>query len=218
MHYEVLEEKTRKIFEKFSFLKENFYLAGGTALALQIGHRKSIDLDFFSDEPIKKTLLKTIESKIKTADSVVVNNKKELTFYIESIKVTFLHYPFSHKHFSVKNNIFPLASISEIASMKAYALGRRAALKDYVDLYFILSLGMTTLMSIIADATEIYQDAFNDRLFCEQLLSTEDSDDESIIWIAKEVSKAEMKIFFSNLIAKEKNQILEMEDSRLHPK
>jgi len=208
MHYEVLEEKTRKIFEKFSFLKENFYLAGGTALALQIGHRKSIDLDFFSDEPIKKTLLKTIESKIKTADSVVVNNKKELTFYIESIKVTFLHYPFSHKHFSVKNNIFPLASISEIASMKAYALGRRAA----------LSLGMTTLMSIIADATEIYQDAFNDRLFCEQLLSTEDSDDESIIWIAKEVSKAEMKIFFSNLIAKEKNQILEMEDSRLHPK
>ena len=73
-------------------------------------------------------------------------------------------------------------------------------------------------MSIIADATEIYQDAFNDRLFCEQLLSTEDSDDESIIWIAKEVSKAEMKIFFSNLIAKEKNQILEMEDSRLHPK
>ena len=116
MHYEVLEEKTRKIFEKFSFLKENFYLAGGTALALQIGHRKSIDLDFFSDEPIKKTLLKTIESKIKTADSVVVNNKKELTFYIESIKVTFLHYPFSHKHFSVKNNIFPLASISEIAT------------------------------------------------------------------------------------------------------
>ena len=135
MHYEVLDEKTRKIFEKFSFLKDIFYLAGGTALALQLGHRISVDLDFFSDETIKKTLLKTIESKIKKVDTILVNNKKELTLQIDSVKITFLHYPFAHKHDFVKSNVVPLASVNEIASMKAYSLGRRVSLKDYIDLY-----------------------------------------------------------------------------------
>ena len=208
MHYEVLDEKTKKLFEKFSFLKDTFCLAGGTALALQLGHRISIDLDFFSDQPIKKRLLKTIESKVKKADSVLVNNKKELTLYIDTIKITFLHYPFIHKHEFVKTNIIPLASVKEIASMKAYALGRRVSLKDYIDLYFILSLGLTSLASIIADAISVYHDAFNDRLLCEQLISPEEADDESIIWLAKEVSKTEMKGFFSKLITKEKDTIL----------
>ena len=45
--------ETEQVWRKCSFLKEDFYLAGGTALALQIGHRKSIDLDFFSNQPIK---------------------------------------------------------------------------------------------------------------------------------------------------------------------
>jgi hypothetical protein len=207
MHYEVLDKKTKDIFEKFSFLKDAFYLAGGTALALQLGHRISIDLDFFSDEPIKKTLLKTIESKVKKVDSVVVNNKKELTVYIDSIKITFLHYPFIHKHNLVKNNIIPLASIYEIASMKAYTLGRRVSLKDYIDLYFILSSDVTNITSIIADAIAIYGDTFNDRLFCEQLLSSEEADEESIVWLAKEVSKTEMKEFFLNLIVKERDNL-----------
>ena len=207
MHYEVLDKKTKNIFEKFSFLKDAFYLAGGTALALQLGHRISIDLDFFSDKPIKKTLLKTIESEVGKVDSVLVNNKKELTIHIDSIKITFLHYPFIHKHNYVKNNIVPLASIREIASMKAHALGRRVSLKDYIDLYFILSLGITNLTSIIADAVAIYDDAFNDRLFCEQLISAEEADDEPIIWLAKEVSKTEMKEFFLDLIAKERDDL-----------
>ena len=207
MHYEVLDEKTKKIFEEFSFLKDTFYLAGGTALALQLGHRISIDLDFFSDKPIKKTLLKTIESEVKKVDSVLVNNKKELTVYINSIKITFLHYPFIHKHNFVKNNIVPLASINEIASMKAYALGRRVSLKDYIDLYFILSLNITNITSIISDAIAIYHDAFNDRLFCEQLLSPEEADEESIIWLAKAVSKKEMREFFSELITKERKNL-----------
>lgn len=208
MHYEALEEKTRKIFEKFSFLKDTFYLAGGTALALQLGHRISIDLDFFSDKPIKKILLRKIESGIKPVDSVLVNSKKELTVYIDSVKITFLHYPFIHKHELVKNNIIPLASIPEIASMKAYALGRRVSLKDYIDLYFILSLGIVHLSSIVNDATAIYQDSFNDRLFCEQLLTPEEADNETIVWLVKEVSKIEMKEFFSNLIIKEKVELL----------
>lgn len=208
MHYEVLDEKTQNLFKKFDFLRSDFYLAGGTALALQLGHRKSIDLDFFSDQPIKKTLLNNIESKVAPVDSVLVNNSKELTLFLDATKVTFLHYPFIHKHEFVKTNIVPLASIAEIASMKAYALGRRTSLKDYIDLYYILSPGIINLTSIITDALVIYQDAFNDRLFCEQLMLVEEADDEPIVWISKEVSKGEMKEFFSNLIAKEKDTLI----------
>ncbi len=208
MHYEVLDKKTKKIFEKFSFLKDSFYLAGGTALALQLGHRRSIDLDFFSDEPIKKTLLEKVELEVAPVDSILVNNSKELSIYIEGVKITFLHYPFIHKHEFVKTNTVPLASIAEIASMKAYALGRRASLKDYIDLYYILSLGAINLISIIHDAISIYHDAFNDRLFCEQLLTSEEIDNESILWLAKEVSKKDMKEFFATLITKEKDQLV----------
>ena len=208
MHYKVLDEKTKKIFEKFSFLKDTFYLAGGTALALQLGHRKSIDLDFFSNEPIKKTFLQKIESEIKPVDSVLVNNKNELTVYIDTVKITFLHYPFARKHELIENNTVPLASVQDIASMKAYALGRRVVLKDFIDLYFIFSLGITNITSIINDASSIYGGAFNDRLFCEQLLSVEESEDEIIIWLTKEVTKTKMKKFFSDLITKEINKIL----------
>lgn len=208
MHNEVLDKKTNELFKKIGFLKDDFYLAGGTALALQLGHRISIDLDFFSDNPIKKTLLKNIESEIGTIDRILVNNKNELTLYINNIKVTFLHYPFSHKYEFAKTDVVPLASIKEIASMKAYTLGRRMVLKDYVDLYFILSGNFTSLASIISDSIYIYKDAFNDRLFCEQLLSIEEFEEESIIWLSKEVSKSAMKEFFTNLIIKEKDQIM----------
>lgn len=208
MHYEVLDDKTKKLFEKFFFLEKTFYLAGGTALALQIGHRMSMDLDFFSDEPIKKNLLKKLELEIVPVDSVLVNNSNELTVFINSIKVTFLYYPFIHKHKSVKTGIVPLASIYELASMKAYTLGRRASLKDYVDLYYIFSSGVAGLTSVISDAISVYGDAFNDRLFCEQLLSPEEADNEAIVWLLKGVSKPEMKEFFSKLIIKEKDQLV----------
>lgn len=47
IHWEILDKKRNEILPNLSFLKEDFYLAGGTALALQLGHRESIDFDFF---------------------------------------------------------------------------------------------------------------------------------------------------------------------------
>lgn len=105
-------------------------------------------------------------------------------------------------------NIVPLASIRDIASMKAHTLGRRQAIKDYVDLYCILSKELISLNEIIADAKEKYGEAFNGRLFLEQLLYTDDLDDDPIIWLWEPVSKEEMKEFFSNLILKERDKII----------
>lgn len=195
MHYESLNQDTKAIWNKCRFLHDDFYLAGGTALALQIGHRVSIDLDFFSNNPIKKTLIAKIEELLGPV-SVLVSTKNELTLTVGSVKITFLHYPFILKYKTIDNNIVPLASVLDIASMKAYTLGRRNSFKDYVDLYFIVSKAYTDLSAIIKDAAQKYGDAFNDRLFCEQLNSPEDLDDETIMWLEKEQSKKNIQIFF----------------------
>ncbi|OGI65385.1 hypothetical protein A3A95_00835 [Candidatus Nomurabacteria bacterium RIFCSPLOWO2_01_FULL_39_18] len=199
MHYESLNQETKKVWDSCVFLRDDFYLAGGTALALQIGHRISVDLDFFSSNPIKKTLLAKIEEVFKMV-SVLVNTKNELTVTADGVKMTFLHYPFILKYKTIDTSVVPLASVSDIVSMKAYTLGRRRSFKDYVDLYFILSGEYATFDMMISDAKEKYGNAFNDRLFCEQLTSPEDLDDENIVWVKRQQSKESMQIFFQEKI------------------
>jgi len=201
MHPEALNDKTSAVWKKCGFLDADFYLAGGTALALQIGHRRSVDLDFFNDQPIKKTLLPKLEERFAVALSPTVRSTSELTVFIQEVKTTFLHYPFPLLEEMVKGGIVRMASIRDIASMKAYTLGRRGTLKDYVDLYAIFSKNLVSLPTVIADANSKYGDAFNDRLFCEQLLYTDDIENEAIEWIERPVSIEEIKKYFVTLVA-----------------
>ena len=94
MHREVLTKPAAPLFTslgKFS----GFYLAGGTALALQIGHRVSVDFDLFSDAEIKRSLLPSLRTVFPNASiAPLVNNADELTALVDTVKVTFLTYPF----------------------------------------------------------------------------------------------------------------------------
>jgi hypothetical protein len=67
---------------------------------------------------------------------------------------------------------------------------------------------MISLNEIITDAKEKYGEAFNGRLFLEQLLYTDDLDDDAILWLWEPVSKEKMKEFFRELIIKERDQII----------
>lgn len=203
MHQEALYHNTNLVWKKCSFLKDDFYLAGGTALALQIGHRKSIDLDFFCFEPIKKNLLKIIEDNFEITTHVIVNSKNELTVKINDVKVSFIHYPFPLLYEKINTEIVSLADIKDIASMKAYSLGRRQSLKDYVDIYKILSGGLYSLKKIVSDAIKKYGEAFNDRLFYEQLVFIDDIEDEAIDWIKDKITKEEIQEYFKKVIKEE---------------
>lgn len=156
MHQEVLTNEAGKLLPQLKFFNE-FYLAGGTALALQIGHRISVDFDFFSAKELKKDLLSEIE-----------------------------------KFFGGANNI----KTKEIAAMKAYTIGRRGAFKDYVDLYFILLDNFETMRGIVENAEKKYGDAFNSRLFLEQLVYFEDIKDTDIRFLRERVSVDELRSFF----------------------
>lgn len=199
----ILTDEMQKIYPLLGKLEENFYLAGGTGLALLVGHRISVDFDFFSDEPIKKTLLKKVEELFLGFQiQVILNTKDELTVIINNTKITFLFYPFKKILPLEKDGQIQILSIKEILTSKAYSIGRRGVYKDYVDLYIGLKENLISLSEIIDLAKEKYNEAFNDRLFLEQLLYLDDVEEMEIIMIERPLPpKKELVDFFSNKIS-----------------
>lgn len=204
LHTEAFTKEAKKLFPGLSSFKEDFYLAGGTALALQLGHRVSVDFDLFSPDPIKKTLLTKVEALYEGIPvELFVNNSRELTLLIQGIKHTFLHYPFPVILPFEKNNTIPFLSAKEILATKAYTIGRRRAFKDYIDLYAGISNKVSSLQEIIDLAREKYIDAFNDRLFLEQTVYLDDVTEDAVIMLGRPVpTKQELVHFFSGEIAK----------------
>ena len=202
LHHEALTHEGKAIFpqlEKF----EGFHLAGGTALALQIGHRISVDFDLFSPEAIPPTLLPKVKRVFEAASCIVsVNDSGELTVFVNNLKLTFLQYPYPVVLDLVSENGLKLLSIPEIAATKAYTIGRRGSYKDYVDLYFIIQGRHASLESIIRLAEKKYQGDFNGRLFLEQLVYLEDIQDTEILFLKEEVTKEKTEEFFEEQIRK----------------
>lgn len=119
------------------------YLAGGTALALLLGHRKSIDFDWFTPVEFDPGILLrdlSVLGKTKMAES----RKGTFHGFIDGIRVTWLRYPNPLLQPLINVEEVPgllLASLTDIAVMKWVALSQRGARKDFIDLYFICRHG-----------------------------------------------------------------------------
>lgn len=127
-----------KIFSLNERINQDFYLAGGTALALQIGHRLSVDIDLFTQKEFDVDELK---NELLTFDfTLIEDNKNTLHVSINGIKVSFLYYPFSL--ISDCKNLYSLniSSLLDIFCMKLLAITHRAEKKDYFDLYELFNL------------------------------------------------------------------------------
>ena len=138
MHEETLYLKTKIALEKVQneIILKNFYLAGGTALALQLGHRKSIDLDFFSQNyPAQEQLLQSLE---EYQPVVAQQAKGTLDVFVYDVKVSFFEYKYPLLENTHPYNQIKLASILDIACMKIAAISQRGTKKDFVDLYVLL--------------------------------------------------------------------------------
>jgi len=200
MHPEALTEKGKELFPLLRSFAD-FYLAGGTALALQIGHRVSADFDLFSDHEIPQELFSETK-KVFTGREIAVSvqNPDELTVFVDEIKMTFLHYPFPVLGKKVFLDGLACLSVPEIAATKAYTIGRRGSFKDYADLYFILSGQYSSLADIADLAKKKYGGEFNGRLFLEQLLWFDDVADTEIIFLKPTVGKGQIKQLFEGKI------------------
>ena len=125
-----------------------FKLAGGTALALQIGHRISTDLDFFTTESFDNE--KIIELlKHNNCQIVIFNNSERiLQLLVNNIKVDFLFLSYPEINSTEEIEGLKLYSKEDIAAMKLNAITNRGAKKDFYDLYFLLNyFSMTQMIS-----------------------------------------------------------------------
>ena len=115
------------------------YLAGGTALALQIKHRISYDLDFFTKKKFKPQVFLKKISQIKSYRHERVGEGTILG-RLDDVKFSLFYYPYSllKKTIKFKEVNINLASIADIAAMKVAAISERGTKRDFIDLYFIL--------------------------------------------------------------------------------
>ena len=175
MHPDILSKEQNELLPMIRQFKREFYLVGGTAIALQVGHRRSIDFDFFklSNLNAVKTLKKLNAAKI----SHVVTRRvsEQINLVMNEVKITFFQYPYAIEAKVDFENTFRMPDLLTLSAMKAYALGRRAKWKDYVDLYFLLR-DYYTLDQIVQKADSLFGQMFSGKLFRAQLAFHKDID------------------------------------------
>ena len=141
LHYQTIESQTLELLNKLMQVEEfkALRLVGGTSLALQIGHRQSIDLDLFGKLEVDEIELSEILHKI--GSTTLLKKTKNITIYlIDGIKVDIVNYPYKWlDEISTEDNI-RLAGTRDIAAMKLAAITGRGTKKDFIDLFFLLQL------------------------------------------------------------------------------
>lgn len=140
LHYGVVEKDARQLLPLVRPLLGDFYLAGGTGLALQLGHRYSRDFDFFTTHAFDpESLYQQCQRLLQHfALEMVQHDKNTLSIIIQhKVKISFFTYPYPLLKPCVVGDNIQVAHALDIGAMKITAL-LRATYRDYVDLYFLL--------------------------------------------------------------------------------
>jgi hypothetical protein len=136
----VISPETFALTQQLQSFKElnGFYLVGGTALALQLGHRNSIDIDLFSQTDFDYELLTAfLKSKFFFEEAFV--RKNTIIGFINKIKVDFIKHPYQYVLPPITEERITFLSKEDIAAMKLNAIvGSGQRLKDFIDVYFLL--------------------------------------------------------------------------------
>ncbi len=185
LHFEILEGLK-------PFSKE-VVLARGTALSLQITHRESYDFDLFVERPIKKGLLRKITDLFGNNIRLLVDTADELSFLTpQKLKISFVYFPFRSLYEAIKTKPLSIRHWKDIASDKAYVIGRRGEYRDYVDIFFCLQKGFS-FRKIIQDAKKKFKGSFSEKLFLSQLVYFDDIKDSTVDFIDRKYSPKEIQ-------------------------
>ena len=191
LHYETVDEGTLGLLKQLQSLDilSEMRLVGGTSLALQIGHRKSIDIDLFGILNVEFDIL---IDELKTLGEVVLlkNSKNIHSLLINDIKVDIVNYNYKWlKNKMTIDNIY-FATIEDIAAMKLNAIMGRGSKKDFIDLYFILK--NYTLSTLI----DLYSQKYHDGsifLVVKSLAYFDDADEQEMPFMFHNTSWQTMK-------------------------
>jgi len=200
-HYETLPNQTKKALDFLSgekWLKESkWYLAGGTALALQVGNRKSVDLDFFTEEKNfneKQLLAHFADNKNWQTD---VEDKNTIYGQLLKSKISFIAYPFFvPRQESLWHGSVRVLNKIDIAVMKITAISQRGRKRDFFDLYWCAK-NLEPLQEIIKRLKVQYPLIAHDyHHILKALVYFEDAEDDPPPEIFFRASWSEVKKFF----------------------
>lgn len=167
MHLNILNLDQAKLLPLLEEFGAEFGLVGGTAIALQLGHRRSIDFDFFKTESFSTQKIQQRLRKLIKIDRILIDGQEELTLIANRVKLTFYLFPFPITFTEDFTSQIKLPSLLTLSAMKAVALGKRGKWKDYVDLYFLLH--QFSLAEVVKKSQQIFGTEFNEKLFRVQL-------------------------------------------------
>jgi hypothetical protein len=163
---EILPTPQRNLWQELKDIPSEFTLYGGTAVALHLGHRQSIDFDFFGRN--KFNPLELVE-KLSFLGNAQITQSEPSTLTMTAdrggpIKLSFFGMPRIHPliepHVSQDNNL-KVASLLDLAGMKVSVVQSRAELKDYLNIDAILASGKIDLPTALAAGMAIYGSTFN---------------------------------------------------------
>jgi predicted nucleotidyltransferase component of viral defense system len=162
MHSKVLTEAQKSVLSKLSsaLLRTDFYLAGGTALALHLGHRMSQDFDWFAPKIAEPEKLLTTLRAAGLDFSVLSTDIETCYITINDVQVSFLgfDYPLLQPRVSYPEFQIELASLDDIAAMKLAAIASRGSRRDFIDLHVLF-----TVHKSLADSLQCYQKKYASR-------------------------------------------------------
>lgn len=201
IHLNILTSRQHELLPLIRRFKRSFYLVGGTAIALHIGHRRSIDFDLFTGSRLYKSRVRKRLQEWSLPCRIIHDDDDQMHFLCNRVKLTFFQYPFEIPHAVKVNDFMTMPDLLTLAAMKAFALGRRAKWKDYVDLFFIFQ--HYSIAQVSEHAACIFGDQFSEKLFREQLCYHADIDyTETVDFIGKPVADDDVRAGLIDLAAR----------------
>jgi len=216
LHADMLPPATRKAFLAFTtfdgLTQFPWYLAGGTALALQAGHRQSVDLDFFAPE--KDISASNIERLLFITDKWTTTFTDAGTLYGEYMgaKVSFIAYPFFQPlprriQCGSVRILFP----GDIAAMKIIAISQRGRKRDFIDLYWYCS-NREPLIDIIQRAVGQYPGQANNMThILKSLVYFSDADNDPMPHLFFEADWKTIKAYFISEVPRVAKKLLQLD-------
>jgi hypothetical protein len=195
MHTEIFDKHQVELLPYLKSFQRTFYMVGGTAIALHLGHRRSIDFDLFTSLNFVKYRIKRKLNEIPFKQIPIFEDYDQLHLLMNNVKLTFFSFPYPIVHPVKVDSFITIPNLLTLASMKAFALGRRSKWKDYVDLYFILK-DHYSVQEISQEAIINFPSQFSEKLFREQLAFHKDIDySEPIEFLVPKVPEVEIREF-----------------------
>jgi len=168
-YLDILPPSQRRLWDELMDVPEAFTLYGGTAIALQLGHRESVDFDFFAFKTFQTGEVFTNVPFLQGAE-IIQQADNTLTCLVDRggpVQVSFFGVPNLspiQDPLTAQDNGIKIASLLDMAGMKAAVVQQRAQAKDYIDLATMLEKDVVDLPTALSAAKMIYGPSFNPEL------------------------------------------------------